>query len=523
MSFDTPAPGAASPDGRGHPAYQDPLDVAALAGDREAIAHAYVLALDRVLSRAQEGSYEAALRRLENVSQPPGVDIAHLLERKRRELRERFELARYQSLYLPGVSLDQWLAFFFAGAEMAGCTGVSLTWHEEDRDVDEHRVVAPEEGRAYRRSVEGRLLSDLHELGYASPCGHQHAALDVPGRWLTMGGDPWLFGQTLRVLDEVTGETPLDVALSYDAGREVQEGSFLSVRLVLRNRSNDVLVLEDLGTDHDYDPRETFATASLGRLAYDAERDCYEYDAVGEGATAAAFRTAVLQPGQERVVIATLGLLEGGECWRAFSLRYRRMPMATFREHAYVPVPGPSPSFPPRVTYAPLATLADARQVDLTTVLLAEHDAPLHTMTWAYPFHVGRRAFSLAQARGRLPEGAVPVHYSRWQQAWVLRLAEGCALVSPSRVTLYPRVDPRAFILIDESEQRVPVRFSDSLLPVFRSLPLGVTDWESHALGLSVSLPKLKLTSFFQEVERLGVALDLSENLLGRRTLWVHP
>ncbi|MDB5101200.1 MAG: hypothetical protein JWM80_5621 [Cyanobacteria bacterium RYN_339] len=513
-------------DGTADPGPGRPSDAAGLLG-REALdnVHAYVVAMDRVLARAHEASPELALRQLEAIVPPAELPSGHLLERKRRELLERFNLARHQHLRLPDVGLDAWLAFMLAAAEMGGSAGIAVDWAPTQDGPVRRELVPVEHGSSFRRAqaVNGRTLADVRELSHVAPGGPSHAALDAATGWLTLAAPPWIFRQVLRELDRVTGAAPLDVALAYDPGREIQEGTGLAVRLAVRNVSDDVIVLEDVCTDHPYDPAESFTHVAMGRLAHDPSTDRYAYDAVAPGVTATAFRTAVLRPGEERVVVLTLKLLEGGECWRSFRLRYHRFDPAAFRHMAYVAMPGPSHVFPPQVSYGPIAALERPDAADTTTVILAGNPLPGHALRWAYPFHVGRRAFSLAQARNRVPDGCEPVHYSRWQQAWVMRLAEGCALVSPSRVTLYPRVDPRAFILIDEAEQRVPVRFSEALLPVFRSLPLGVTDWESHGLGLSVSLPKLKLTSFFQEAERLGVALGLGENLLGRRTLLVLP
>lgn len=485
--------------------------------------HAYVVALDRVLARSHELSPDVALRQLEAVTPPAALPVGHLLERKRRELLERCNLVRHQHLRLPGVGLDAWLAFMLAAAEMAGAAGLAVDWAPTDDGPIRREVVPLDAGGPFRRALAGHALAELRELAYAVPGGPSHGAVDATTGWLTLAAPPWIYRQTLRELDRLTGAMPLDVALGYDPGREIQEGTGLAVRIAVRNVSSDVIVLEDVCTDHPYDPPESFTHVAMGRLAHDPATDRYAYDAVAPGVTATAFRTAILRPNEERVVVLTLKLLEGGECWRAFRLRYHRFELAAFRRAAYVAMPGPSHTFPPQVCYGPIAALDRPEAADTTTVIMHGPLAEPQELRWAYPFHVGRRAFSLAQARNRVPDGCEPVHYSRWQQAWVMRLAEGCALVSPSRVTLYPRVDPQAFILIDETEQRVPVRFAEQLLPVFRSLPLGVTDWESHGLGLSVSLPKLKLTSFFQEAERLGVSLGLGQNLLGRRTLYVQP
>lgn len=523
MSFDSPAADSGGRrDSRHAPAASDLATM--LARDQLDATHAYVVALDRVLARAHDGGIETARRQLEAIPPPAGVATAHLLERKRRELDERFHRARYQHLYLPGASLDAWLRFFFTAAEMAGSDTVTLDGVPGATLAPEREVpVAAGSGLRARVRAAGQTLADVRELSFMSPHGDQHAALDAAAECLSLGAVPWLYQQLMRELDDITGEAPLDLSLSYDAGREVQEGTTLSVRLALKNISRDVLVLEKLATDHPYDPHEVFSHASLGRLVHDPATDRYAYDAVANGMTASAFRTAVLGPGQERVVILTIKLLEGGECWRRFSVDYQRLTPEEFRHQAYVPVPGPTHEFPPRVMYGPVAGLADPDKADLTTVVLRPCEASTRTQSWLYAFHVGRRAFSLAQARSRLAGSGEPVHYSRWQQAWVMRVPEGCALVSPSRITLYPRMDPRAFIVIDEAEQRVPIRFAGALLPCFRSLPLGVTDWESHALGLPVSLPKLKLTSFFQEVERIGAAIGLEENVLGRQSLLVSP
>src|SRR5947209_4454453 len=112
MSFDSPA---ADSGGRrdSRPATSATELATMMAREQLDAVHAYVVALDRVLSRAHEGSVEAARRQLEAVAAPPGVTTAHLLERKRRELNERFQLARYQHICLPGVSVDAWLRFFF--------------------------------------------------------------------------------------------------------------------------------------------------------------------------------------------------------------------------------------------------------------------------------------------------------------------------------------------------------------------------------------------------------------------------
>jgi hypothetical protein len=528
MSIDGQTSGAAEPGGRPNRflTSSDPDLAKMLAYDHLDALHAYVVALDRVLGRCGELGVARTQRALEAV-QPPGdgLPVGHLLERKRRELLERFGLARHQHLFLPDVPLENWLRFFFAAAEMNGADAVTVDWQPDAVGELPRQSVAVSDGVRFQLTVRaaGKTLADVRELSYVAPSGEHLAALNVATSWLAIAAHPWHFGQTLRELDRLTGMTPLDIHLSTDLGRELQEGVGLVVRLHVRNLTPDVLVLEDLATDHRYDPREGFTQKSLGTLAYDATANRYQYVATAAGVTATAFRTAVLGPGQERVLTMTLKLLEGGEWWRTFTLRYQRFAIDDFRKHAYVPVPGSISQFPPEVFYGPVAELPDPASADLTTVVLNTAPGDLASMHWAYPFHVGQRSFSLAQARGRVSDDSEPVHFSRWQQAWVMALAEGCALVSPSRVTLYPRIDPCAFVVIDDAEQRVPVRFHAALLPIYRSLPLGIMDWDSHGLGLSVSLPKLKLTCFFQEIERMGVALVVEKNLLGRPTLWVCP
>lgn len=489
--------------------------------DARDLVHEYALRLNQVIARSQSAGLELAQRQLERVPRPGGCDLesALLLDRKRIELLEFFQQARHEISFPEPVALDDWLAFFFASAEMAGSAAVTLFWSEPGRAAEQ--VAADDAARLRARLRRERVKLDaLRELNHASGIGL--AGLDVATGCLTLSGRPFFVEQSQRLLDGLAGAAPLSFAISYDRSRDMQEGTIVAVQATFRNLSQDYLVLEALGTSHPYDQREVFNRPSLGSLTYDEAADRYTYQTAAPGVTGASFHTMVLRPGESRFVMLNLKMLDGGTTWREFQLSYRRLGEAEFAAGCYVPVPGPVDQFPPNVIYAPLASVDDPSRVDLSRVVLRS-EAPCHTGRWAYPFHVGRRPFSLEQARRLLPSSCEPVHFSRWQQAWVLRTAEGCALVTPTRVTAYPRVEPEAFVLIDEAEQRVPVRFDDALLGTFMGLPLGIMDWESHRLGLSVSLPKLKLTPFFQELERLGLSLRLTQNLLGRRSLWVQP
>lgn len=381
-----------------------------------------------------------------------------------------------------------------------------------------------EDGRAWRMRLSGTELDAISAIAHVAPGDGGQAMLDAEGGWLTLFGPPFFATQSQRALDAATGLAPLAVTLAWDHAKEVLEGAGLVTRITVTNVSDDLVVLDQVATDLPYDAPESFRRASMGSLTHDEADGTYVYDASAPTPTPAAFFTAVLRPGQSRTIMLVVKMLEGGDAWREIRVRYARFAEAAFAHAAFVPTPGRVDAFPPVVAYRRLEQTPDPRKADLTTVLLPEvgEDA-WREVAWAFPFHAARRRFSLAQARTRVGVQAMPVHYSRWQQAWIMATPDGCAVVAPSRVTLYPRVDPACFVLIDDAEQRVPIRFAEAVLPVFRSLPLGISDWESHALGLSVSLPKLKLTSLFQEVDRLGCAMGIGRNLLGRPTIVIGP
>jgi hypothetical protein len=495
---------------------KDPID----------LLHEYVTRLNAVIARAQENAVDLALQQLERVPRPTHDDLAAttLLERKRRELLEQFNMVRHEISMVPGLTLDAWLAYFFTSAELSGSMAVTVVWHEPPEGFPAVMAVPVEQGALFRASLHelGVPLEWMREINHVAANGRGQAALEVATTTLTLSGAPFFFEQSKRALDAHSGEAPLACSFAYDRARDVQEGMLLAVKLNVRNLSNDFMVLEELDTDNSYDQREVFRRPSLGKLVYDEAGDRFTYQSVAPGVTGTPFHTAVLRPGEERSTVVNLKMLDGGDSWRQFRLRYRRFRPDEFRQVAYVPLPKAMDQFPPNVVYAPMQEAPNPEKVDLLTIVLSPKlEGPCHEAIWYYPFHIGRRPFSLAQARKRLPDGGEPVHFSRWQQAWVLRTEGGCALVTQTRVTAYPRVEAEAFVLIDESEQRVPVRFDDAVLPAFKSLPMGITDWESHGLGLSVSLPKHKLTTFFQELERMGCSLKLTRNLLGRQSLFV--
>jgi hypothetical protein len=496
---------------------------AALADPQEAIL-GYVQQLDRVVAEAREAAIDDALAALEHVEPPRGLAVGHLLERKRRELLARFERARHQTMRVGGSRFGPWLDFFLTSAEMAGCDHVEVRWRRPPRGARAVERIPVAEGRAWRMRLSGTELADVSAIAHVAPGEAGQAMLDAEGGWLTLYGPSFFATQSQRALDAATHEAPLALSLVWDHAKEVLEGAGLVTRITVTNVSDDVLVLDQVATDLPYDAPEHFRRASMGALTFDEAEGAYVYDASAPQPTPAAFFTAVLRPGQTRTIMLVVKMLEGGDAWREIRVRYARFDEATFAREAFVPAPGRVDAFPPVVAYRRLGEQADPRQVDLTTVLLpGVPEAAWREAAWAFPFHAARRRFSLAQARARVGEDALPVHYSRWQQAWIMATQEGCAVVAPSRVTLYPRVDPSCFVLIDDAEQRVPIRFAEPVLPVFRSLPLGISDWESHALGLSVSLPKLKLTSLFQEVDRLGCAMGVGRNLLGRPTIVIGP
>lgn len=496
---------------------------ASVADPQEAVL-GYVQRLDRIVAEARESQIDDALLALDHLEPPPGQATGHLLERKRRELLVRFDRARHQIMRVRGGGFERWLDYFLTSAEMAGCDHVELRWRRpplRGRPVDRIPI---DEGRAWRMRLSGTPLDALSAMAHVAPGDGGQAMLDAEGGWLTLYGSSFFTTQSQRALDAATGLAPLALTLVWDHAKEVLEGAGLISRITVTNVSDDILVLDQIATDLPYDAPECFRRASMGALALDPDEGAYIYDASAPTPTPAAFFTAVLRPGQSRTVMLVVKMLEGGDAWREVHVRYARLDEPTFAREAFVPTPGRLDSFPPVVAYRRLAEAADPRKADLTTVLLPElADDVWRDAAWAFPFHSARRRFSLAQARARVGGNATPVHYSRWQQAWIMATPDGCAVVAPSRVTLYPRVDPACFVLIDDAEQRVPLRFAEAVLPVFRSLPLGISDWESHALGLSVSLPKLKLTSLFQEVDRLGCAMGIGRNLLGRPTIVIGP
>ncbi len=513
---------------RGEP--QRPAGLAGTTGAQASVADpheavlGYVQRLDRVVAEAREAQLEEALLALEHLDPPPGMATGHLLERKRRELLGRFERARHQIMRVEDGDFERWLDYFLTSAEMAGCDHVEVRWRRPPRRGRAVDRIPIEEGRAWRMRLSGTPFDALSAMAHVAPGDGGQAMLDAEGGWLTLYGPPFFATQSQRALDAATGHSPLALALVWDHAKEVLEGAGLMTRVTITNISDDMLVLDHVATDLPYDAPESFRRASMGALTFEPGEGAYVYDASAPTPTPAAFFTAVLRPGQSRTVMLVVKMLEGGDAWREVHVHYARFDEATFAHEAFVPTPGRIDAFPPVVAYRRLKEAADPRKADLTTVLLPEvPESAWRDAAWAFPFHAARRRFSLAQARARVGGNAMPVHYSRWQQAWIMATPDGCAVVAPSRVTLYPRVDPACFVLIDDAEQRVPLRFAEAVLPVFRSLPLGISDWESHALGLSVSLPKLKLTSLFQEVDRLGCAMGIGRNLLGRPTIVIGP
>lgn len=484
--------------------------------------HAYACQLDRLIVRAPTLGYQAALHQAESLYRPQPEDAAdRILERKQRELKESLGLWRQGLFHLPGVAPDALGLALLETAEMSGAPGVTL--QTDLSCVEPWRVVPLGVHKPEWRSLLRELGPSLVALSHVDPGGHAEVIYDVANETLGLGALPFLYEQALRAVDGATGLLPLDLGMSYERSRDILEGGTVVVRLSIRNLSADCLVLEELASDGPYDGVERFSRPSLGALIYDAARDRYVYGASEGGASPQPFHTAALRPGQCHTVQLTLKFLEAGTRWRRFTLRYRRLSPERFARIAYVPVPLDNGQFPPEVAYQPLRSLPRPDSVDCGTFLLrTEADEPLRELGASWPFPVGMRPFPLARAREAAPEAGEAVHYSRWQQGWVLRLEEGgTALVTPQRVTAYPQVSPECFVLVDESEQRVPLRFAEGQLSRFRPLALGINDWESHAMGLSVSLPKYKLGTFFAELARLGCRADVTQNLLGSQSLWI--
>lgn len=490
--------------------------------------HEYATRLNFVIARSREDALETALTQMDAIPMPQrdDLDTTMILERKRRELLEHLNVLRHEISYVPDVSLEAWLEYFFISADLSGAHVVTVSWDEPPPGYPPTFEVPLAMAPEFRRHVSelGLGLSQLRELNHVAPDGRGMAALDGRTSCLTLSGPPFFFEQTRRELDRVLHQAPIGCTFGYDRSKDVQEGMLLPVRLHLRNFSQDYLVFDALWTNHPYDQQEVFSRPSLGRLEFNEGLDCYTYQTGASGITEAPFRTAVLAPGDERMIAINLKMLESGDTWREFFLRFQRFGPEAFRQAAFVAVPGPTTHFPPDVIYARLSEVVNPERVDLSSVILHPGAAGVTQQAhWAYPFHVGRRAFSLAQARKRVGDDSEAVHFSRWQQAWVLRTASGCALVTQSRTTAYPRIQAECFVLVDESDQKVPIRFAEELVPIFMALPLGITDWESHRLGLPVSLPKLRLTALFHEVERLQCAMGLTRDLLSRSALIVTP
>lgn len=486
--------------------------------------HAYAIQLDRLIARAPTMGYQAALHQAETLYRPRPEEAAELiLERKRRELKESLGLWRQAHFHLPGAEPARVGPALLETAEMTGASGLSMQtdlWSAEPWRV--WPLDTPPEALQQALAEAGPALT---ALSHVAPDGRAEAIYDVDHETLSLGAAPFAFEQSLRAIDAATGQLPLDVSLSYDRAREVLEGGSVIVRLTLKNMSSDCLVLESLRTDGPYDQPETFSRASLGALRYDAFRDRYVYGSAEAGAAPKPFHTAALRPGATHTVQLALKFLESGTVWREFSLKYRRLPLDRFMALAYVPVPLDNGQFPPEVAYQPMRDLPRPEAVDWGTFLLRQPERlTLHGLGAAWAFPVGQRPFPLAKARSLAPQAGEAVHYSRWQQGWILRLGEkGTALVTPQRVTEYPQVSPECFVLVDESEQRVPLRFAEGQVSRFRPLALGINDWESHAMGLSVSLPKYKLGTFFAELARLRCRTEVTQNLLGSQSLWITP
>lgn len=456
----------------------------------------YVARLDRLVSEAREGTWDQAARSLSAVPPPDGVVSGHLLERKRRELLARFDRVRTEHLRVPVDIPGVWPELLQRCAELAG-----LPW-----------------GACAGCSRPAR--DDAGWLGFTAPHDRGEVLLDLAGGWLTLHGPPLFVQEAQRLVDRRLGCAPLALHVQWDQRRDWLEGGSLAQRVQLTNISGDTLVLAEIGSADPHALPESLARASLGRLSHDPSSDSFLYDPAATGSTPPCFYSVVLRPGQSRTLVWNLELGGGGDQWRSLQVRHARFDEAAFQKAAYVPGPRAGFGFPAAIPYQHPAPSTAGSAPDWGTVLLPEVPAGCwHTSTWAVPYFVAGRPFSLAAAQARLGRQAEGVHYSRWQQAWVLAEDGGTTLVGPGRIEHLPRIAPACYVVVDAGDQRVGLRVSPALVSRVRPALLGVPDWESHALGLAVHLPRSLLPTLWNLVDSLALRLMVGRDLLGRPIL----
>jgi hypothetical protein len=473
----------------------------------------YVQRLDRIVSEAKEACWQEALRDLARVTPPDGVPLGHLLERKRRELLGRFDRLRTRHVKVDATDRQGWLRGLMACAELAGC----------------HEVVVASASPRVERPVPiggpwpSGLAAELEQatwLGFAAPRDRGEAFLDLSTGCLTLAGTPLFVQEALRGLDRWCGQLPLDLHVPWDPRRDWLEGSSQALRVQLVNVTNDVLVVSELACPTTAGLSEHFKRSSLGRLRRSDASGGYAYEAAAAGVTEPVFFSVVLRRGQSRALAWSLPTGEGGDGWRRLEARVARVPAARFSHVAYLPGPRTGLGIPSAIPYMPVTPRDLEEPGDWSSVLIPEPETlPWTTQAWLLPVYVASRSFSLAQAMAMVGRQLPAVHYSRWQQAWVLADGRGTLLVGPDRIEPAPHIDPACYVVVDGQEQRVGLRVSERVMPQAREGLLAVQDWASHPLGLPVHVPRAALSMLWRLAARLNVRLGLTRDTLGRAIL----
>ncbi|MEB3330269.1 MAG: hypothetical protein VKQ33_13655 [Candidatus Sericytochromatia bacterium] len=497
-----------------------PLDGAAATAGCGALTRAaiagYVQRLDRILVEARELGCQEALRDMARVPPPDGVPVGHLLERKRRELLGRFDRLRTRHVQVEVTDRLTWFRALGACAELAGCIEVVLAG--ETPSLPRQLPVAgpwPPELPTW--------LQAAAWLGFAAPHDRGEAFLDLATGWLTLAGPPMFVQEALRGLDRGCGHLPLDLHVPWDPRREWVEGSTQGLRIQLANLTDDVLIVSELACPGAAGLSEHLRRASLGRLGRSSTSGGYAYEAGAAGVTAPVFFSVVLRRGQTRALTWSLPTGEGGDGWRRLEARVARLSGADFCQRAYLPGPRAGLGSPAAIPYLPVTPRELEEAGDWSSVLIPEPEAlPWTTQAWLLPVFVASRPFSLAQALGLIDKELPAVHYSRWQQAWVLADGHGTLLVAPDRVEAVPHVAPACYVVVDGPEQRVGLRVAERIVSRVREGLLAVQDWSSHPLGLPVHVPRAALPVLWRLAARMELRLTTTRDTLGRAILMLE-
>ncbi|MEB3222025.1 MAG: hypothetical protein VKS61_08095 [Candidatus Sericytochromatia bacterium] len=477
----------------------------------------YVAQLDRIVGEAREPSWLEAARALARVPAPEGLLVGHVVERKRRELLGRFDRMRTRHVRVDVADRPAWLRGLQACAELAGCTELLLT------GAGEARRCLLQAGRSWQPHAP-EPAAGLTGAGFAAPSDRGEAYLDLVTGWLTLAGPPMFVREALRNLDRLDCQLPLDVHVPWDPRRDWLEGSPQGMRVQLTNLSQDILVVAEVGSPEPGALAEHLRRSSLGRLRHVEAEGCYEYEPAAPGVTAPVFHCVVLRPGQSRTVVWNLPAGEAGDGWRRFEVTLARLSPAQFATHAYMPAPRTGFGVPASIRYVRPTPDLQEEPGDWTSVLLPDAGRlPWQRSAWQLPVFVQPRAFSAAQARTLVSPELTPIHYSRWQQAWVLADGAGSVLAWQDRIERQPRVDPACYVVVDSQDQRLALQISGRALPQAREALVAVQDWASHGLGLPVHLPRAALPSLWRLAERHGLQLGVARDVLGRAILHLDP